>query len=142
MLCEWFADMPEFETYNFCTMYPFGQSASPLKKPVVVFGTKSIDILEKSVNEAGAVITDRRYAELTFSIGVHLPKSAGSILSYEVIYKIIDLLLFDTDLNIVKINTSEMEYIRNTDSLYMECEIIVKDELLKGDTYPDKLPLE
>lgn len=123
-------------------MYPLGQKASPLKKPVVVFGTKSIDVLEKSVNEAGAVISDRRYAELTFSIGIHMPKSVGSVLSYSAIYRIIDVLLFATDLNIVKINTSQMEYLRNTDSLYMECEVIVKDEFLMGDSYPDKLPLE
>lgn len=135
-LCEWFSDMNEFSDYSFSTQFPAGSKATPLTNPVIVFGTKSIEILDNATDETDTIITDSRIAQTQFSIGIHVPRNEGGTGCNTIFYRIIDLLLFNTSLLICNIKTDEIEYIRNTDSLYMNTVFTVSETIEKGSNYP------
>lgn len=140
-LCEWFSDMNEFSDYSFCTQFPSGSKASPLVKPVIVFGTKSIEILDNTTDETGTVITDSRIAEELFTIGIHVPRDNGGTACNVILDRLIDLLLFNTDLNISSVKSDETQYIRNTDSLYLSAEFTTAETIEKGTDYPAALSI-
>lgn len=138
-LCEWFSDMNEFSDYSFSTQFPSGSKATPLTKPVIVFGTKSIEILDNTTDETDTIITDSRIAQTQFSIGIHVPRTEGGTGCNLIFDRIIDLLLFNTPLLICNVKTDEIEYIRNTDSLYMNTVFTVSETIDKGSDYPAEL---
>lgn len=140
-LCGWFADMAEFSSYTFCTTFPIGSKATPLTKPIVVFGTESINILDNTINETGSLVTDSRIAEEKYSIGIHVPRAAGGVACCELLDRIIDLILFATPLQVSNIESSEITYVRNTDSLNLNASFTVSETINKGSVYPLELPI-
>ncbi|MBQ8209371.1 MAG: hypothetical protein IJZ35_02170 [Clostridia bacterium] len=138
-LCEWFSDMAEFSTYTFCTTFPSSTKATPLTKPVVVFGTKSVEILDNAIDETGSIITDSRIAEEKFSISIHVPRANGGVACCEILDRLMDLLLYATPLQISNIESAETKYIRNTDSLNLTASFTVSETINKGSIYPTAL---
>ncbi len=140
-LCEWFSDMNEFSDYSFSTQFPAGSKATPLTKPVIVFGTKSIEILDNTTDETDTIITDSRIAQTQFSIGIHVPRTEGGTGCNAIFDRIMDLLLFNTSLLICNVKSDEIGYIRNTDSLYMNTVFTVSETIDKGTDYPAELSI-
>lgn len=138
-LCEWFSDMNEFTGYSFCTQFPVGSKSTPLIKPVIVFGTKSIEILDNTTDETGTIITDCRIAKEQFTIGIHVPRSEGGTACSDILDRLMDQLLFNTSLSISSIVSEETQYIRNTDSLYMNAVFTTDETIEKGSVYPAAL---
>lgn len=131
-LCEWFSDMNEFSDCSFCTQFPAGFKATPLTNPIVVFGTKSIEVPELSYEEDVAVNPDVRKVVEQFSVGIHVPRSSGGTYCNAVFERIADRLLFNTSIGITSITAGEVEYIRNTDSLFMNMVFTVSETMEKG----------
>lgn len=140
-LCEWFSDMGEFSTCTFCTTFPSTEKATPLSKPIVVFGTKSINVLDNAIDETGSLITDSRIAEEKFSISIHVPRTRGGVACCEILDRLIDLLLYATTLRISNISSTETAYIRNTDSLNLNATFTITQSIDKGTIYPLELPI-
>ena len=138
-LCEWFSDMNEFSGYSFCTQFPSGSKATPLTKPVIVFGMQSVEILDNTTDETGTIITDSRIAQKQFSIGIHVPRSEGGASCGEILDRLLDLLIFNTSLYISSVKSDEVQYIRNTDSLYMSTVFTTVETIAKGTEYPAAL---
>lgn len=138
-LTEWFADMADFEGCTFCTQFPAESKITPLDKPVVVFGAESIHVLDNTTDETGTIITDSRMAKSKFSIGIHMPRNEGGVVCNSLLEEILDLLLFDTSLAISDVQSYAIEYIRNTDSLYLKTVFTVSETLERGTSYPPKL---
>ncbi len=128
-LCEWFSDMNNFSQCVFCTQFPAESKKTPLEKPVIVFGAKSLNVLDNTVDEAGNVITDSRVAELVFSVGIHVPRIDGGSVCTELLDSMTELLLFNTGLSISEVKSDDIKYIRNTDSLYLAFTFTVDDTL-------------
>lgn len=140
-LCEWFSDMNEFTDCSFSTQYPAKLKATPLSKPVIVFGIKSIEVFDNTTDESDSIIVNSRKVEEKFTIGIHVPKNVGgSELGY-ILDRIIDLLIFDTSLYIKSIESDEPVYIRNTDSIYLESVFTTTETIEKGTDYPALLNL-
>lgn len=138
-LCEWFSDMTDFSGCTFCTQFPAQSKITPIENPVIVFGTKSMKVLENTTDETGAVITDSRIAELTFSVGIHVPRTVGGQRCNRLLDEITDMLIFNTPLSVSEIKSSETEYLRNTDSLYLSATFTVCESLKRQSVYPPKL---
>ena len=138
-LCEWFSDMAEFSDYCFCTTFPATVRATPLTKPVVVFGTKSIEILDNSIDETGSVVRDSRIAVDTFSISIHVPRESGGTECCSVLNRIIDLLLYATPLEITGFDSTATTYVRNTDSLNLNATFTLSENINKHSIYPTPL---
>ena len=140
-LCEWFSDMAEFSPYTFCTTFPASTKATPLSKPVIVFGIKSIEVMDNAINETGTIITDSRIAEEKFSVSIHVPRGQGGVACCNILDRIIDLLLYATPLKISGIESDEPNYIRNTDSINLNASFTVCESFNKGTVYPLELPI-
>lgn len=138
-LCEWFSDMNEFSGCSFCTQFPVNSKATPLEKPVVVFGTDSLTVLDNTTDETGTVITDSRMAQVKFSMGIHVPRSQGGTGCNSLLDRLSELILFNTSLAISGVKTENIEYIRNTDSLYLRAVFTTAETLLRGENYPSAL---
>ena len=141
-LCEWFTDMAEFSGYTFCTTFPSGAKATPLTKPVVVIGMKSINILDNTVNETGTLVTDSRIAEEEYLLNIHVPREEGGNTCCLILDKLIDLILYATPLKISNIQSSETKYIRNTDSINLNATFTITETIDKGMYYPLELPTQ
>lgn len=141
-LCEWFSDMNEFTDYSFCTQYPSGLKSSPLDKPIIVFGTKSIEVFDNSVDGNGSLIINSRNTEEKFTVGIHIPRSMGGSELGGILDRIIDLLLFNTPLYIKSIKSEEPTYIRNIDSIYLESVFVTTETIKRGTDYPTSLKLD
>ena len=137
--CEWFSDMNEFSDCSFCTQFPVNSKATPLIKPVIVFGTDSIKVLDNTTDETGTVITDSRTAQIKFSMGIHVPRSHGGTGCNTLFDRLTDLIIFNTTLAIIGIQTESIEYIRNTDSLYLKAVFTTEETLVRGENYPSAL---
>lgn len=140
-LCEWFSDMNEFSSCAFTTQFPPESKITPLDKPVVVFGTGKINVLENTADETGTAVTDSRVCEEEFTVGIHAPRTLGGAECSSLLDRVIDLILFDTSLNISSIKSEEPQYIRNTDSIYLQATFMLSDTLRKGTGYPTALTL-
>lgn len=138
-LCEWFSDMSEFSNYSFCTAFPTDSKATPLTNPVIVFGISSLVILDNTTDESGTVATDSRLAQEVFSISIHTPRSEGGGGCNAILDRIIDLILFDTPLIIIGVESTETTYVRNTDSLNLKASFTVTQTIEKGTNYPAEL---
>ena len=141
MLCEWFSDFNEFSDCAFCTQFPVNSKTTPLEKPVIVFGSKSIKVLDNTTDETGTIITDSRMAESDFSIGIHVPRNSGGTGCYSLLDSIVDRLLFSTSLSISGVVSDEIEYIRNTESLYLEVVFTINETLQRDGNYTTSLKL-
>lgn len=140
-LCEWFSDMSQFSSYTFCTQFPALSKMTPLQKPVIVFGAKSLNVLNNTTDELGTVITDSRIAEAEFTIGIHVPRNAGGSSCNLILDMLADMLLFNTTLSVSGIKSEEPEYIRNTDSLYLRATFKTNETLQRQNNYPPKLTI-
>ena len=140
-LCEWFSDLNEFSDCSFCTQFPVNSKTTPLEKPVVVFGSKSIKVLDNTTDETGTIITDSRVAESDFSIGIHVPRHSGGTGCYALLDSIVDMLLFNTALSISGVVSDEIEYIRNTESLYLKIVFTINETLQSNGNYTSSLKL-
>lgn len=138
-LCEWFSDMKDFSDCTFCTQFPPQSKITPLEKPIIVFGAKSITVLDNTTDETGTIITDSRIADLVFTIGIHVPRNRGGSQCNAILDGIADMLLFNTSLAVSQIKSSDTEYIRNTDSLYLAATFTVSETLQRELIYPPKL---
>lgn len=128
-LCEWFSDLNQFSGCSFCTQFPVNSKTTPLEAPVIVFGADSMTVLDNTTDETGTIITDSRIAETKFSIGIHVPRSQGGTGCYTLYDSIIELLLFNTSFAVSGITTENIEYIRNTDSLYLKAIFTVSETI-------------
>ena len=128
-LCEWFSDLNEFSDCALCTQFPASSKATPLEKPVIVFGARSLKVYDNVTDETGEVITDIRIADTDYSIGIHVPRSMGGEECFSILDSVTDRLLFSTDLKIRSIVSDRIEYIRNTDSLFLELVFTVKETM-------------
>lgn len=140
-LCEWFSDRNEFSDCSFCTQFPVNSKTTPLEKPVIVFGAKEIKVLDNTTDETGTIITDSRIAESDFSIGIHVPRNLGGTGCFSLFDSIVDMLLFNTSLSISGIVSDEIEYIRNTESLYLRVVFTIKETLHSSENYTSPLKL-
>lgn len=140
-LCEWFSDLNDFSDCSFCTQFPVNSKTTPLEKPVVVFGSKSIKVLDNTTDETGTIITDSRIAESDFSIGIHVPRNSGGTGCYSLLDSIVDRLLFNTSLSISGVVSDEIEYIRNTESLYLKVVFKINETLQRNGNYTTSLKL-
>ena len=140
-LCEWFSDLNDFSDCSFCTQFPVNSKTTPLEKPVVVFGSKSIKVLDNTTDETGTIITDSRIAESDFSIGIHVPRNSGGTGCYSLLDSIVDRLLFNTSLSISGVVSEEIEYIRNTESLYLKVVFKINETLQRNGNYTTSLKL-
>ncbi len=140
-LCEWYSDMNEFSDCSFCTQFPVNSKTTPLENPVVVFGAKGISVLDNTTDETGTIITDSRVAESKFTIGIHVPRSRGGAGCYDLFDSIVDILLFNTSVAVSGITTDEIEYIRNTDSLYLRAVFTTNETLQSSGAYTSVLAL-
>ena len=128
-LCEWFSDLNEFSDCSVSTQFPASSKTTPLEKPVIVLGARSVKVFENVTDETGAVITGKRIADADFSIGIHVPRMMGGAECFSILDSVTDRLLFSTDLEISSIVSDSLEYIRNTDSLFLELVFTVKETL-------------
>lgn len=140
-LCEWFSDLNDFSDCSFCTQFPINSKTTPLEKPVIVFGAKGITVLDNTTDETGTIITDSRIAESKFTIGIHVPRNIGGVGCYDLFDSIVDMLLFNTSLSISGIVSEDIEYIRNTDSLYLRAVFTINETLQSGGIYNSVLAL-
>lgn len=140
-LCEWFSDLNDFSDCSFCTQFPVNSKTTPLEKPVVVFGADSIKVLDNTTDETGTIITDSRIAETKFTIGIHMPRDMGGTGCFGLFDNIVDMLLFNTSLAISGIVSDEIEYIRNTDSLYLRVVFTINETLHSRENYTSPLKL-
>lgn len=140
-LCEWFSDLNDFSDCSFCTQFPVNSKTTPLEKPVVVFGADSIKVLDNTTDETGTIITDSRIAETKFTIGIHMPRNMGGTGCFGLFDEIMDMLLFNTSLSISGIVSDEIEYIRNTDSLYLRVVFTINETLQSKENYTSPLKL-
>lgn len=140
-LCEWYSDQRDFSDCSFCTQFPVNSKTTPLEKPVIVFGADSIKVLDNTTDETGTVITDSRIAELKFTIGIHVPRNMGGSGCYGLFDSIIDLLLFNTSLSVSGIVSNDIEFIRNTDSLYLKAVFTVNETLQSIGNYDNPFKL-
>lgn len=140
-LCEWFSDLNDFSGCSFCTQFPVNSKTTPLEKPVVVFGADSIKVLDNTTDETGTIITDSRIAESKFTIGIHIPRNMGGTGCFGLSDEIVDMLLFNTSLSISGIDSDEIEYIRNTDSLYLRVVFTINETLHSKENYTSPLKL-
>ena len=131
-LCEWFSDLNEFSDCSVSTKFPIKSKTTPLDKPVLVFGAKSVKVFDNVTDESGAVITESYIADVDFSIGIHVPRSMGGSVCFSILDSVTDRLLFSTNLAISSIVSDSLEYIRNTDSLFLEL-VFTVNETLKSD---------
>lgn len=141
-LCEWFSDLTMFSDCSFCTQFPVNSKTTPLEKPVVVFGAKSINVLDNTTDETGTIITDSRIAETRFTIGVHVPRSLGGTGCFSLFDSIIEILLFNTSFSISGVDSQEIEYIRNTDSLFLKAVFTISETLERDDSITAAFALE
>lgn len=135
LLCEWFSDLNEFSDCSVCTQFPANSKTTPLEKPVIVLGSRSIKVLDNTTDETGAIITDSRIAEAEFSIGIHVPRSVGGTGCFDLCDSIVERLLFSTGLSISGMVSDEIEYIRNTDSLFLKIVFTVNETLQSAGKY-------
>lgn len=133
-LCEWFSDLNEFSGCSFCTQFPVNSKTTPLESPVIVFGADTMTVLDNTTDETGTIITDSRIAETKFSIGIHVPRSQGGTGCYTLYDSVIELLLFNTSFAVSGITTENIEYIRNTDSLYLKVVFTVSETIESSST--------
>lgn len=140
-LCEWFSDMAEFSEFGFCTTFPSAGKITPLTKPVVVLGTKSVEILDNATDETGTIITDSRVAVETFSISIHVPREQGGVGCCAILDRLIDLLLYATPLKITGICSEDAVYIRNTDSLNLTATFTLSENITKESIYPKEFEI-
>jgi len=140
-MCEWFSDMNSFSDCSFCTQFPVNSKATPLEKPVVVFGTDSMKVLDNTTDETGTIITDSRIAQIDFSIGIHMPRINGGVGCNALFDRICEMILFNTPLSVSAVKTENIEYIRNTDSLYLRAVFTTDETLERGSNYPEPLTL-
>ena len=115
---------------------------TPLEKPVVVFGAKAIKVLDNTTDETGTIITDSRIAESEFSIGIHVPRSVGGTGCFSLFDSIIELLLFNTSFSVSDVTSDEIEYIRNTDSLFLKCVFKISETLERDESNKSWLSIE
>ena len=141
-LCEWYSDMAQFAGYSFCTQFPVNSKTTPLEKPVIVFGAKSIRVLDNTTDETGTIITDSRIANSEFTIGIHVPRSLGGTGCYSLFDKVIELLLFNTSLSISNATSEEIEYIRNTDSLFLKASFTIRETLERDKANKESFTIE
>lgn len=141
-LCEWFSDLTMFSDCSFCTQFPVNSKTTPLEKPVVVFGAKSINVLDNTTDETGTIITDSRIAETRFTIGVHVPRALGGTGCFSLFDSIIEILLFNTSFSISGVDSQEIEYIRNTDSLFLKAVFTISETLERDDSITAAFALE
>lgn len=141
-LCEWYSDLPSFSDCSFCTQFPVNSKTTPLEKPVVVFGAKAIKVLDNTTDETGTIITDSRIAESEFSIGIHVPRSVGGTGCFSLFDSIIELLLFNTSFSVSDVTSDEIEYIRNTDSLFLKCVFKISETLERDESNKSWLSIE
>lgn len=141
-LCEWYSDMTQFAGYSFCTQFPVNSKTTPLEKPVIVFGAKSIKVLDNTTDETGTIITDSRIANSDFTVGIHVPRSLGGTGCYNLFDSVIELLLFNTSLSISNVISEEIEYIRNTDSLFLKACFTIRETLERDKANKESFTIE
>lgn len=141
-LCEWYSDMTQFTGCSFCTQFPVNSKTTPLEKPVIVFGAKSIKVLDNTTDETGTIITDSRIANSDFTVGIHVPRSLGGTGCYNLFDSVMELLLFNTSLSIYNVTSEEIEYIRNTDSLFLKVCFTIRETLERDKSNKESFTIE
>ncbi len=141
-LCEWYSDLPTFSDCSFCTQFPVNSKTTPLEQPVVVFGAKSIKVLDNTTDETGTIITDSRIAESKFTIGIHVPRGLGGTGCYSLFDSIVELLLFNSSFSISEVTSEEIEYIRNTDSLFLKSVFTISETLERDESSTASFTIE
>ncbi len=141
-LCEWYADLPAFSKCSFCTQFPVNSKTTPLEQPVVVFGAKSIKVLDNTTDETGTIITDSRIAQSKFTVGIHVPRGLGGSGCYSLFDSIVEILLFNTSFSISEVTSEEIEYIRNTDSLFLKSVFTISETLERDESNTASFTIE
>ena len=141
-LCEWYSDLPTFSDCSFCTQFPVNSKTTPLEQPVVVFGAKSMKVLDNTTDETGTIITDSRIAESKFTIGIHVPRGLGGTGCYSLFDSIVELLLFNSSFSISEVTSEEIEYIRNTDSLFLKSVFTISETLERDESSTASFTIE
>lgn len=114
-LCEWFSDKREFDDCSFCVRFPPGFKSTPITKPVVTIGIKSIDVVyRESDGSKGRAVQEK------YSVGIYVPRSMGGSYCTFIFERLARQLLFNNDIYIYRMTAGEVEYVRDTDSLFME----------------------
>lgn len=126
-LCEWLADKRDLSDCHFCTQYPSGFKSIPLTKPIVFIGTKSVDVVPCSPENAHI-----RDIEEKYTIGIHVPRSMGGVSCTKIFHRIAEQLLFNCDIFVSRMTAHSVEYVRETDSLFMNTEIEIHEQIEKG----------
>ncbi|MCD7774025.1 MAG: hypothetical protein LUG85_00955 [Clostridiales bacterium] len=142
-LCQWFSDMSGFSDCVFTTQFPAETKDAPIIKPVVAIGVQSVSIADYESEDSSTVVSDYRYADQVFCVNIHVPRTMGGSVCYEIFDRLYDLLLFDSEIVPVEVNSSEISYIRTTDSLCMKTEFSIREIFTMSENdYPEPFTME
>ncbi|HOA33046.1 MAG TPA: hypothetical protein PKO20_00390 [Clostridiales bacterium] len=114
--------------YVFMTEFPNMYKQVPLRVPTIVIGVKSSEIKQKK-DENGENVPGVKEMTAALDITIHMPVRQGGMTCHKIFSEIADLLLFNTNLDIVEIGSGKIKYMRITESLRMPGFVKIKADI-------------
>ena len=142
-----FIDKNGVDTFSFpegtARAQQYKQFGNSVAVPVVhAIAEEIIKVLDNTTDETGTIITDSRIANSDFTVGIHVPRGLGGSGCYNLFDSIIELLLFNTSFSISSVSSEEIEYIRNTDSLFLKASFTIRETLERDKTNASVLTID
>ena len=127
-LAAWFSALDEFDDCVFKTSYPPGSAVNPIARPTVVIGAGDMRIGDASA-------PDRRPADTTFTLSVYVPLSLGGAAAQDVAARVLEALLFSSDLELTGTSAAPVKYERSANALRMDVTFTVRETVFPTQTY-------
>lgn len=140
-LKNWLALQLDGKGYDLMTEFPRWQNNEPIIVPTIAIGVKSSSIKQK-YDEYGEKVHGVMEMIATFDISIHNPVRIGGYRLHTIFSEITDLLLFNTNLDILEIGSGKMEYVRLTDSIKMVGFVTLRADIVRNPNGGYSSPLE
>ncbi|MDR1463736.1 MAG: hypothetical protein LBJ11_00340 [Oscillospiraceae bacterium] len=122
-ISAWLAEQESLEGIGFLTEFPAADKAVPLRRALVAVGMDSVKITDKFAENDDGVLERQEYcrsAELRLRFSVHVPFADGGERCHDIFTKVLDLLTFASDANVVRSGCGEIRAQRDTDAFVLE----------------------
>ena len=139
-LKNWLALQLDGKGYDLMTEFPRWQNNEPIIAPTIAIGVKSSSIKQK-YDEYGEKVHGVMEMIATFDISIHNPCESADTGFIRFSLKT-DLLLFNTNLDILEIGSGKMEYVRLTDSIKMVGFVTLRADIVRNPNGGYSSPLE
>ncbi len=135
-IVTWLKTVNDLRGITFMTEFPPRAKAVPLRNSIVSVGISQVIIKDHFNDTEEPVPEDDEYcrtADITISLGIHVPASLGGSTCHEVFTKVVNHLTFDSDFNITNSVCGRITSDRNTESLVMTAEIHIDADFCPAD---------